>query len=121
MLTEFCPHGDLFSYIASRRERNLPLPVDYIMDVLVDISSGMRFLHTAVPPIVHRDLKSPNILLCRIASDEKTKNGTTKSSETAKVADFGLSMRTRSSVTERVVDNPIWLAPELLDKQPYST
>ena len=43
--------------------------------------------------------------------------------ETAKVADFGLSLRTRGPVTKRVVDNllaPIWLAPELLSNQPYS-
>ena len=131
ILTEFCAYGDLFSYIASRRERSLPLPVDYIMDVLLDIAHGMLFLHTAMPPIIHRDLKSPNILLCRICRDEETlKNKyptpefikkSTASTATAKVADFGLSMRRRNSVTERVVDNPTWLAPEILAKQPYST
>ena len=40
IITEFCPYGDLYSYIASRRERKLPLPFDYIMDVLVDIAHG---------------------------------------------------------------------------------
>lgn len=40
VLTEFCAYGDLFSYLTSRRERNLPLPLDYILDVLLDIAKG---------------------------------------------------------------------------------
>ena len=72
VLTEFCAYGDLFSYVASRRERELPLPVDYVLDCLVDIANGMKFLHSAAPPILHRDLKSPNILLCRVSHDECT-------------------------------------------------
>lgn len=131
VLTEFCPYGDLFSYLASRRERNLPLPLDYALDVLLDIAKGMEFLHLATPPILHRDLKTPNILLCRISSDEKLLENSFSSPsflipehidalETAKVADFGLSLRTLNPLTERVVQNPIWLAPELIGKQPYS-
>jgi len=76
-------------------------------------------------------LKSPNILLCRISPDEAELEEPfplpqflipehEESTVAAKVADFGLSMRTRGPVTARVVDNPIWLAPELLAKQPYS-
>ena len=133
-LTEFCAFGDLYSYLCSRRQRNLPLPIEFIFEVLVDIAHGMNFLHSAVPPILHRDLKSPNVLLCNIASDEKDNENDSKylppafripnapdSAVTAKVADFGLSLRTSGPVTGRVVDNPIWLAPELLSKKPYST
>ena len=32
--------------------------------IAFDISSGMAYLHSRVPPIVHRDLRSPNIFLC---------------------------------------------------------
>lgn len=44
----------------------------------------MDFLHNATPPIVHNDLKSPNILLgsCDVLADV-----------VAKVADFGMSAR----------------------------
>ena len=131
IITDFCAYGDLFSYIASRRERNAPLPMDYILTVLKDIANGMNFLHTATPPILHRDLKSPNIMLCRLSPDEEDLEtpypnpsflieNHVNPKETAKVADFGLSLKSKVPQTERVVDNPIWLAPELLSKQPYS-
>ncbi|KAK1310205.1 putative leucine-rich repeat receptor-like serine/threonine-protein kinase [Acorus calamus] len=48
------------------------------LQIALDISHGIEYLHDgAVPPIVHRDLKSANILL-----DQSMR---------AKVADFGLS------------------------------
>ncbi|MCI20523.1 LRR receptor-like kinase, partial [Trifolium medium] len=34
------------------------------LQIAVDISHGIEYLHEgAVPPVIHRDLKSPNILL----------------------------------------------------------
>jgi serine/threonine protein kinase len=42
-----------------------------------DACLGMIYLHTRAPPIIHRDLKSPNLLVT--------------SSWTVKVSDFGLS------------------------------
>ncbi|GER45277.1 protein kinase superfamily protein [Striga asiatica] len=48
------------------------------LQIALDISHGIEYLHDgAVPPVVHRDLKSANILL--------------DNSMRAKVADFGLS------------------------------
>jgi serine/threonine protein kinase len=37
--------------------------------IAYDISCGMTYLHSRIPPIVHRDLRSPNIFLC--SHDEK--------------------------------------------------
>ncbi|KAH6791257.1 Protein kinase superfamily protein [Perilla frutescens var. frutescens] len=48
------------------------------LQIALDISHGIEYLHDgAVPPVIHRDLKSANILLDRFMR--------------AKVADFGLS------------------------------
>ena len=43
--------------------------------ILCDIASGLAYLHSRSPPLVHRDLTSRNVLL--------------DSKETAKIADFG--------------------------------
>lgn len=31
--------------------------------IVGDVARGMQFLHSFVPPIVHRDLRSPNVFV----------------------------------------------------------
>ena len=50
------------------------------------------------------------VLLVRRAEDDE--KGAGKPDYYAKVADFGLSLRTNLHVQSRKVDNPLWLAPE---------
>jgi serine/threonine protein kinase len=57
----------------------LVLDGELLLPILRDISQGMRFLHSANPPVNHGDLKAQNILV-----DSRFR---------AKVADFGLSHR----------------------------
>jgi hypothetical protein len=68
---------------------------------------GMTYLHSGSPAVLHRDLKSANLLL-----DE---------SYTAKVCDFGLS---RLKAQERSMTGNCgtvqWMAPEILASQPYA-
>ena len=68
---------------------------------------GMTYLHSGTPPVLHRDLKSANLLL-----DE---------SYTAKVCDFGLS---RLKAQDRSMTGNCgtvqWMAPEILASQPYA-
>lgn len=45
------------------RSPNLVLDEKRRMRFAVDIARGMNYLHSCVPPIVHRDLKSPNLLV----------------------------------------------------------
>jgi len=68
---------------------------------------GMCYLHSGSPPVLHRDLKSANILL-----DE---------SYTAKLADFGLSRlkAVRSGMTGNC-GTVQWMAPEVLCSEDYA-
>ena len=70
---------------------------------------GMLQLHSHKPPILHRDLKSPNLLV-----DKHWR---------VKVADFNLSrvMEAQTVVSSISANNPRWLAPEVVTDQAYST
>ena len=68
------------------------------------VSQGVLQLHSHKPPILHRDLKSPNMLVDRHWR--------------VKVTDFNLSRMvkagsTNASVTSLLANNPRWLAPEV--------
>ncbi|XP_042024680.1 calcium/calmodulin-regulated receptor-like kinase 2 [Salvia splendens] len=76
LVYEFMSNGSLENLIYNDVEQALSW--DDRVQIALDISHGIDYLHDgAVPPVIHRDLKSANILLDRYMR--------------AKVADFGLS------------------------------
>jgi serine/threonine protein kinase len=81
IVSEFCAGGSLFDALYAS---SLQLSIRQRVKILVDVASGMRYLHAQKPSIIHRDLKSPNVLL--------TKHIRARDQEpVAKVSDFGLS------------------------------
>ncbi|KAK9700264.1 hypothetical protein RND81_08G228100 [Saponaria officinalis] len=75
LIYEYMSNGSLDKLIYSEEDT---LTWDERLQIALDISHGIEYLHEgAVPPVLHRDLKSANILLDRTMR--------------AKVADFGLS------------------------------
>lgn len=72
------------------------------------VVQGMLQLHSHRPPILHRDLKSPNLLV-----DKHWR---------CKIADFNLSrvMETTAVMSSITANNPRWLAPEVITRQEYS-
>ena len=82
LVTEYCHNGNLFDLLHDTVDENeehyaVQIPWQRRVRIALDVARGMNFLHTSTPIIIHRDLKSLNILV-----DEKW---------TAKVSDFGLS------------------------------
>ncbi|KAK4783090.1 hypothetical protein SAY86_007464 [Trapa natans] len=74
IVTEFLPRGSLFRLLQRHMAK---LDWRRRIHMGLDIARGMNYLHHYNPPIIHRDLKSSNLLV------DKNWN--------VKVADFGLS------------------------------
>jgi len=89
------------------------------LEILQDITAGLMFLHSQNPPIFHRDLKSPNVLLFEPPMPNF------QGKYNVKLCDFGLAKVkavSKSSAGGGVVGTYPWMAPELLNrkKPPYS-
>jgi len=67
----------------------------------VQVAQALEFLHSRNPPIVHRDIKSHNVLI-----DEN---------DGCKICDFGLA-----NAREVTAGTPNYMAPELFAAKPYS-
>jgi len=83
--------GSLYDIL---HNETMPIEGELLLPILKDVAQGVRFLHSAVPQVIHGDLKSANILI-----DSKFR---------AKVADFGLSTKKHKGGT----GTPFWMAPE---------
>jgi len=111
VVMEFCEFGDLHNFIGKHK----PLSWRMRLRCMNNIAGGISYLHAQTPPVVHRDLKSPNILIC--SSNPKDKI-------VAKISDFGLSMSLWNPIREETHDRDVhtatWLAPEVMSSFAYS-
>merc|ERR1712166_1372815 len=107
IVTEYCFGGALFNLLHEQKKIDLSWSQRFKM--IFDIAKGMNFLHTQEPPILHRDLKSLNLLV----TEPIKKNS---DFVLIKVTDFGLS---RKSDNDRFLTGQAgtfhWMAPEVLD------
>ncbi|XVF89098.1 hypothetical protein PTKIN_Ptkin19aG0103500 [Pterospermum kingtungense] len=103
ILTEFLPRGSLYKLL---HRPNSQLDEKRRMRMALDVAKGMNYLHTSHPTIVHRDLKTPNLLV--------DKNWVVK------VCDFGLSRLKHHTFlsSKSTAGTPEWMAPEVLRNEP---
>jgi len=123
IVTEYCERGSIFSLLHNHRRsvrlgdtdgaanpagssggsgrtvQGEQLPPATRLSFAHDTAAGMTKLHTYLPMVLHRDLKTANLL---VAADWSVR-----------VADFGLS-RARSHNTMSKVGTPSYCAPEIL-------
>ncbi|KAJ4775647.1 protein kinase family protein [Rhynchospora pubera] len=101
IVTEYLSRGSLYKLLHKSTVREY-LDERRRLHMAFDVAKGMNYLHRRNPPIVHRDLKSPNLLVDR--------------KYTVKVCDFGLSRLKASTYlsSKSLAGTPEWMAPEVL-------
>ncbi len=60
LVTEFVKKGSLRTILL---DRSIKLPCKLRLKLLYGAASGLAYLHSLVPEVIHRDLKSSNILV----------------------------------------------------------
>jgi len=88
---------------------NLPLSLLDRLRIAEEVAIGLNYLHCSNPPIIHRDVKSRNILLDAHGH--------------VKICDFGLSRTMNRSVltaTQGSVGTPQYMSPEALKASPLA-
>ena len=63
IVTEFCHGGTLFEVLHEKKKSLPRISWTQRRKMMLDIAKGMHFMHALDPPLMHRDLKSLNILL----------------------------------------------------------
>lgn len=101
IITEYMHRGSLCRILA----QSGPLEVARQFSVAVAIARALAYLHSRSPPILHNDLKSPNILV-----NDKWH---------VKLCDFGLARYkgmelTQAALGSTVAGTPAWMPPEVL-------
>jgi len=96
IITEFCAKGNVAALLKSTPDLSWPIK----LKMALDSARGMAYLHSLRPPIVHRDLKSTNLLV--------DKEWFTK------IADFGLSKASSGQSMNSRMGSLNWCAPEIL-------
>ncbi|CAI5741863.1 unnamed protein product [Hyaloperonospora brassicae] len=103
LVIEYLPRGSLWNVI----RQDVVIDVGKQYGFARDTALGMNYLHSFQPPILHRDLKSPNLLI--------------DSSYALKISDFGLArVRARFQTMTGNCGTTQWMAPEVLAAEKYT-
>uniref|UniRef100_A0A8C7U4P0 Mitogen-activated protein kinase kinase kinase n=1 Tax=Oncorhynchus mykiss TaxID=8022 RepID=A0A8C7U4P0_ONCMY len=101
ILMEYCAQGQLYEVLRAGRNITPSLLIDWAMGM----AGGMNYLH--LHKIIHRDLKSPNMLITY--------------DDAVKISDFGTSKEMSDKSTKMSFAGTVaWMAPEVIRNEPVS-
>ncbi|KAF4692578.1 protein kinase kinase kinase [Perkinsus olseni] len=116
LVTELCDGGALSSILYNRLD--IEMTWQQKRKICFDTAKGIYYLHTNQPLIIHRDLKSQNLLLAHPFKGPM-------SVPIVKIADFGIALMKHgpdstqgSSGTQDAGGTWAWMAPEVLSEDP---
>ncbi|ETK90641.1 TKL protein kinase [Phytophthora nicotianae] len=106
VVLEFMDGGDLRTLLNKYEAVKHPAGVDREKaTIALHVCHALTYLHSLMPPVIHRDLKSRNILL--------------NQSKEAKLTDFGISKERLDQTMTAGVGTSLWMAPEVMLGEKY--
>eukprot|EP00930_Biecheleria_cincta_P055477 TRINITY_DN41797_c0_g1_i1.p1 TRINITY_DN41797_c0_g1~~TRINITY_DN41797_c0_g1_i1.p1 ORF type:complete len:287 (-),score=54.55 TRINITY_DN41797_c0_g1_i1:58-918(-) len=116
LITEYCDGGAVFDFLHNNPDDDYELSPHQEYKMSVDVALAMNYLHNFDPMIVHRDLKSLNLLLHeQISSVDDV--------PLVKVCDFGVSKLKESGDWGKMTalaGTKHWMAPEMWITDSYN-
>ncbi|KAM9485999.1 mitogen-activated protein kinase kinase kinase 20 isoform 1-T2 [Clarias gariepinus] len=105
IVTEYASGGSLYEYLSSDASEEISMR--QIMTWATEIAKGMHYLHAEAPvKVMHRDLKSRNVVLT--------------ADKVLKICDFGASKFHSHTTHMSLVGTFPWMAPEVIQSLPVS-
>ncbi|KAJ0392139.1 hypothetical protein P43SY_007321 [Pythium insidiosum] len=106
VVTEYMSGGDLRALLAGFDEEARAHGFDTMkVKIALHVAHALTYMHSLSPVVLHRDLKSKNILLdCSL---------------NAKLTDFGVSRERADSTMTAGVGSSLWMAPEVMIGERY--
>ncbi|KAJ3800059.1 kinase-like domain-containing protein [Lentinula aff. detonsa] len=108
MVSAWCDNGTISDYLEKKPDADR-------LKLIIQVASGVAYLHHFNPPVVHGDLKGGNILVNGHEQAVITDFGLSKVMEDlSSLSRSSMSERRRSTSTSFFAGSTRWMAPELL-------
>ncbi|XP_025266860.1 mitogen-activated protein kinase kinase kinase 11 isoform X1 [Camponotus floridanus] len=110
LVMEYARGGSLNRVLSGRKIRP-----NVLVDWAIQIARGMDYLHNKAPiSLIHRDLKSSNVLLSEPIENDDFQY------KTLKITDFGLAREVYKTTRMSAAGTYAWMAPEVIKKSTFS-